>query len=80
MSKKKKKVALFEDECSVVESFEDEVTQKIEKPEASKGMIRVLPLKDWRIKFNEYDIVLKEGEEVEVPAMFEANLKTEKVI
>ena len=40
----------------------------------------IIPLKDWRIVFNSYDIQLIEGEEAEVPKMFLGNLRTEQVI
>ena len=81
MSKKKNKGYSFE-ERNVVDQFEDEATQKIEAPKGvvSNGMIKVTPLKDWHIKFNEHDIKLKEGEAIEVPKIFEQSLKIEKVI
>lgn len=40
----------------------------------------IIPLKDWHIVFNEHDITLVEGDEIEVPKIFLENLKTEKVI
>lgn len=36
--------------------------------------------KDFKISFNKYEFELKKGEEFEVPELFKANLKTEKVI
>ena len=50
------------------------------EPKKASGKNVVTPLKDWHIVFNEYDIHLKEGVEIEVPEMFLAGLKTEKVI
>ena len=40
----------------------------------------IIPLKDWRIVFNQYDIKLVEGEEAEVPKQFLETLRTEQVI
>ena len=59
-------------------SKEEKTEVKVEKKKS--GFKKVKPLKDFRIKFNQYDIVLKKGEEIEVPEIFLANLKTEKVI
>lgn len=36
--------------------------------------------KDFRITQNEYDIIIKKGEEISVPDKFLQNLKTEGVI
>lgn len=40
----------------------------------------IIPLKDWRIVFNAFDIKLVEGEEAEVPKQFLETLRTEQVI
>lgn len=58
--------------------FDDEEKPKEVKKPSGKTLIK--PLKDWHIVFNEYDIYLKEGEEIEIPDMFLAPLKTDKVI
>ena len=42
--------------------------------------VTVKPLKDWHIIQNEYDIKLKEGEEIEIPTRFIETLLTENVI
>lgn len=80
MSKNKKKSSLFDKSPDRSPDFETDEYAKRDKPEPLKGMIKVTPKKDWHIKFNEFDIQLKEGEEIEVPKMFEPTLKTEKVI
>ena len=70
MSKKKK---YYRDENKEVSEIEEE-------PKKSNGFSKIIPLKDWHIKQNEYDIILKEGIEIEVPDLFLAPLKSEKVI
>ncbi len=52
--------------------------KKVEKKLPSST--EVLPLKDFRICFNEHDIKIKKGEKIRVPNMFLENLVTEKVI
>lgn len=59
------------------ENEEERTEVNVEK---SKGMKMIKPLKDFRIKFNEFDIEIKKGVEVKVPEMFLSNLKIEKVI
>lgn len=47
---------------------------------AADGMIKITPKRDFIIAQNEIYIELKAGATVEVPARYEQNLKTEKVI
>lgn len=54
--------------------------QKEVKELPKKDTIEVKPKRDFRIVQNEHDIVLKEGEKIEVPKKFVQNLKTEGVI
>lgn len=42
--------------------------------------VEIMPLKDFRITHNKYDITIKEGESVLVPQIFLQTLVTEKVI
>ncbi|RLA59239.1 MAG: hypothetical protein DRQ89_14350 [Epsilonproteobacteria bacterium] len=49
-----------------------------EKPK--HGFETVLPLKDWHIVFNDINLKLVEGEEIEVPVIFLEGLRTEQVI
>ena len=60
---------------------DDEETQEIAQEEVvSDGMVKIHPLKDFRIVANGLDIRIVEGEEIEVPEKFIQNLKTEGVI
>jgi len=51
-----------------------------EKPKPSKNVKLPVALKDFKFCFGKTIYDLKKGEEVNVPKMFLANLKTEKVI
>jgi len=53
---------------------------KKEKPKTSKESKMIKPLKDFCFSFNGKTYDLKKGKSIEVPEMFWANLKTEKVI
>ena len=67
---------MFESKKMVEESSD---MMMVEKPK-SKKMISIMPLKDFHISHNGVDIVIKEGERIEVPKLYIQNLKTEKVI
>jgi len=56
----------------------DEIKETVGKKEAKSKKIK--PLKDFIIKQNDFMLELKEGESIEVPSKYLANLKTEKVI
>jgi len=63
------------------DSFESlEKTEKKKPSKRSDGMISINPKKDFHIVFNQYDIKIIKGEKIDIPKMFEENLKTEKVI
>lgn len=46
----------------------------------SAGAVLIVPKKDFKIVCNDDEIILKEGEEIEVPEKYIENLKTEGVI
>lgn len=52
----------------------------VKETKKRKGTTKIMPLKDFHIVYNKYDIVIKEGVEIAVPDIFLVNLKTEKII
>ena len=63
--------------------FDSKDEIELDKPKKKKsksGKIEILPLRDFHIVCNSDNIVIVEGEKIEVPSKYLANLKTEKVI
>ena len=54
--------------------------KKEEEVKVESELVKVKPLKDFKIRFNEFSYELKKGESIEVHKMFLPNLKTEKII
>jgi hypothetical protein len=55
-------------------------TERKNAPAVKGGTFRVVPLKDFRITQNDFDLKLFKGLEVDVPEVYRANLITEGVI
>ena len=55
---------------------EKKVDESKTKVKTFKGRAK----KDFKFEFNEYKFELKKGEEFEMPELFKANMKTEKII
>ena len=63
--------------------FSVEEEKPEEKPAKKLDMleeVEIMPLSDFRITHNEYDIIIKEGVSVPIPRLFLQNMVTEKVI
>ncbi len=58
----------------------EDVKKEKEEVKTKSDLKKVMPLKDFVIKMNEFYYELKKGEAIEVHKMFLPNLKTEKVI
>lgn len=56
------------------------MSKEKEEVKTEKKLKKIKPLKDFVIKMNEFNYIIKKGEEIEVDRMFLQNLKTEKVI
>lgn len=54
--------------------------KQVEEVKTKSELVKVKPLKDFKIRMNEFSYNLEKGKELEVHKMFLSNLKTEKVI